>query len=88
MADDPQTALLDMLKAIQAENAALRRFVTERFDQLEEIILRQGRDSAGALMMMRATAGDFEQRISEIRDRIEALDRHNDFGLTGGLREP
>jgi hypothetical protein len=84
MSDTAQSAILEALNSIQAK---LREH-DRRFDRLEETILRQGRDSAGALMMMRATAGDFEQRIAEIRDRIEALDRGNDFGPTGGLREP
>ncbi len=83
MADNVNTVMLDILKKIQAKLAEH----DQRFDHLEEVILKQGRDSAGALMMMRATAGDFEQRIAEVRHRIESLDR-GDFGPTGGLREP
>ncbi len=83
MNDTLQNAILETLKSIQTKLLEHDK----RFDHLEEVILRQGRDSAGALMMMRATAGDFEQRIAEVRHRIETLDR-GDFGPTGGLREP
>ncbi len=87
MSDDGHGAILEILRKLQADNADLRRLIAERFAQLEELILRQGRDSAGALMMMRATAGDFDKRVSEIKDRIDALDG-SDWGPTGGLREP
>ncbi len=83
MSDTLQSALLETLKSIQAK--LLEH--DQRFDRLEEIIMMQGRDSAGALMMMRATAGDFQQRVAEIVERIDSLSG-NDFGPTGGLREP
>ncbi len=44
MSDAAQTAILEALKSIQAK--LLEH--DQRFDHLEEVILRQGRDSAGA----------------------------------------
>jgi hypothetical protein len=81
MSDNVQTAMFDILKKMQAENADFRKSVeqqfaqvAERFDRLEEINRKQRRDSAGMLVMMRATAGDFDQRINDVVTRMDAME--------------
>jgi hypothetical protein len=70
MSDNVQTAMLKILKKIQEKLSEHDR----RFDRLEELVRKQRRDSAGMLVMMRATAGDFDQRVSEIEARMDAFD--------------
>jgi hypothetical protein len=74
MSDNVQSALLDILKKMQAESVDFRRSVEGRLDRIEELNRKQRRDSAGMLVMMRATAGDFDERVSEIEERVEALE--------------
>jgi hypothetical protein len=74
MSDAVQNIMLDILKRIQGDNAEFRRVVEARFDRLEEIVRKQRRDSAGMLVMMRATASDFDERVSEIEERMDALE--------------
>jgi hypothetical protein len=70
MTDKVQTAMLEILKKIQDKLSEHDK----RFDRLEEIVRKQRRDSAGMLVMMRATAGDFDQRVGEIEARMDALE--------------
>ena len=70
MADNVQNAVLDILRKIQDKLAEHDK----RFDRLEEIVRKQRRDSAGMLVMMRATAGDFDERVTEIESRMDALE--------------
>jgi hypothetical protein len=70
MTDNVQTAMLEILKKIQDKLSEHDK----RFDRLEEIVRKQRRDSAGMLVMMRATAGDFDQRVGEIEARMDALE--------------
>jgi hypothetical protein len=74
MCDNTHNLTLDVLKQIQAEMAALRTSVELRFDRIEEINRKQRRDSAGMLVMMRATAGDFDERVAEVEERGAALE--------------
>jgi hypothetical protein len=74
MSDNVQNAVLDILKRIQQDNSEFRQSVEQRFDRLEEIVRKQRRDSAGMLVMMRATAGDFDERVTEIEQRMDALE--------------
>jgi hypothetical protein len=41
---------------------------------MESLIRRQRRDAAGMLVMMRATASDFDERASEVEERVAALE--------------
>jgi hypothetical protein len=70
MSENIQTAMLEIMKKIQAQLADHDR----RFDRIEEIMRKLRRDSAGMLVMMRATAGDFDQRVGEIEARMDAFD--------------
>jgi BMFP domain-containing protein YqiC len=85
MADTPTDAVHSILIKIQESIAPLRtefrselgqfRQSTEtRLDRLEALIRKQRRDSAGMLVMMRAAASDFDERVSEVEERIAALE--------------
>jgi hypothetical protein len=70
VADNVESVTLDILKNIQASIARL----DERFDHLEAAMRKDRRNVAGMLVMMRATAGDFDERVSEIEERVAALE--------------
>jgi hypothetical protein len=74
MSDNVQTALFDILKKIQAENADFRTAVEGRFDTLEEIIRKNRRDVAGMMVIGKAMAGDFAEQMAAITERVEALE--------------
>jgi len=46
----------------------------ERLERVKDIARKHRRDSAGMLVMMRATAGDFDQRVREVEERVAALE--------------
>ena len=46
----------------------------ERFDRLEAEMRKDRRNVAGMLVMMRATAGDFDARVAEVEERVAALE--------------
>jgi hypothetical protein len=71
MSDTPHDLTLNILKQLQAGFAEMR----ERLGRLEDIARRQRRDSAGMLVMMRATAGDFDERVSEVEERVAELEK-------------
>ena len=73
MADNVQDATSEILKGIQTSIADLRRDMTGRFEHLEDGIRKERRNSAGALVMMRATAGFFDERIRKLEDKVEAI---------------
>ncbi|MGJ5120381.1 hypothetical protein [Bradyrhizobium oligotrophicum] len=81
MADTPTDAVHSILIKIQESIAAFRsefgqfRQSTEtRLDSLETLIRKQRRDSAGMLVMMRAAPSDFDERVTEVEERIAALE--------------
>jgi hypothetical protein len=81
MADDPTDAMPQILIKIQHGISSLRselgqfRLSTEaRFERVEGLIRKQRRDAAGMLVMMRATASDFDERVSEVEERVAALE--------------
>jgi hypothetical protein len=74
MSDKVQDATLKILMKIQEDTAAFRKSVEDRLERIEEINRKQRRDSAGMLVMMRATAGDFDERVRDVEDRIDALE--------------
>lgn len=76
-----ENATFEILKGIQASIASLRDEMVSRFDKLEarvdrlDLGLRKDRrNAAGMLVMMRATRGDFDVRVSEVEDGIAALE--------------
>jgi uncharacterized protein YukE len=72
--DNVESATFEILKSIQASIADLAEQTARRFDQLEANMRKDRRNVAGMLVMMRATAGDFDQRASEIEERLAALE--------------
>jgi hypothetical protein len=70
VAENVDDVTLENLKGIQASIAKLN----ERFDHLEAGLRKDRRNVAGMLVMMRATAGDFDERVSEIEERVAALE--------------
>jgi hypothetical protein len=74
MSDQPINITTDILIAIREDISSFRNSVEQRLDRLEEINVKQRRDSAGMLVMMRATAGDFDKRVTEIEEQIAALE--------------
>jgi hypothetical protein len=69
VASNVEDVTLDILKNIQTSISKL----DERFDQLETALRKDRRNVAGMLVMMRATAGDFDERVSE-EERVAALE--------------
>ena len=72
---------LEILKGIQAGIATLNERVSqldERVNQLSEHVGglsgRFDHLEAGMLVMMRATAGDFDARVAEVEERVAALE--------------
>jgi hypothetical protein len=70
MSDNVHGLTLDVLKQLQSGFAEMR----DRLDRIEDISRKHRRDSAGTLVMMRATAGDFDARVSEIEERVATLE--------------
>lgn len=70
MAERPTDVTLDILMKIQDGIVDLR----ERLERVEDIARKHRRDSAGMLVMMCATAGDFDQRVREVEDRVSAME--------------
>ncbi len=52
--------------------------VKTRLTSLESIVRKMRRDNAGMLVMMRATTGDVDERVSEPEDLMELLTRPKD----------
>ncbi|CCD89261.1 Conserved hypothetical protein [Bradyrhizobium sp. ORS 285] len=81
MADTPADAVHSILIKIQESIAALRMEVGQfrqdnraDHERMETLIRKQRRDSAGMLVMMRAAASDFDERVSAVEERIAALE--------------
>jgi hypothetical protein len=66
--------VLEILRKIQMESADFRRSVEGRLDRIEDIVRKQRRNVAGMQVIMTATAGDFDQRVSDVEARMDALD--------------
>ena len=82
MTENFKDAILPILKNIQEDISSFRKSVEarfdahdERFERLEVLGRKQRRDAAGVLVMMRATAGDFDERVTEVEARVAALER-------------
>lgn len=74
MTGNVKDAALQILTKIEDDVAAFRRSVEERLDRVEDINRKQRRDSAGMLVRMRASAGDFDERVSEVEERLAVLE--------------
>ena len=81
MADHATDAVHQILIKIQDSISSLRselgQFKLEnqvQHERMEGLIRKQRRDAAGMLVMMRATASDFDERVSEVEERVAALE--------------
>jgi hypothetical protein len=81
MSDNVENAVFDILKKIQSDitlsRSELKQFKQDteiRFERLETLVRKQRRDGAAVLVMMRAAAGDFEERLTAVEQQIAALE--------------
>jgi DNA repair ATPase RecN len=88
MAEEPISITTDILIAIREDISSFRTSVEERFDQvegrfdqvegrlerLEQLSRKYRRDAAAMMVIMQATAGDFDERVSAVEERIVALE--------------
>lgn len=82
MSESVENATLEVLKSIQASIArldskidAVDQRLSSKIDAIGAKVAKFQRDLAGTLVMMRATAGDFDRRVTEVEDRVTALER-------------
>lgn len=75
MSENIKDVVPQILMKIQEDLAAFRRDVTERLDRLEAIQKQERRNTAAMLVMMRGTAGVYEERLNQLEiDRIVKLE--------------
>jgi hypothetical protein len=82
MADESTNAVPQILIKIQDSISALRAEVGEfkrdnqaQHERMEGLIRKQRRDSAAMMIIMRATVSDFDERASEVVERVTALEK-------------
>jgi hypothetical protein len=81
MSDNVENAVFEILKKIQSDitlgRSEMKQFKQDtetRFERLETLVRKQRRDGAAMLVMMRAAAGDFEERLAVVEQQIAALE--------------
>ena len=74
--------MFENLKSIQgsivdlrAEVVELRRTQNRRMEAMELVMRNQRRDMAGMLVVMKAAAGVFEERVSNLETRVTVLEQ-------------
>ena len=70
MAGRPTDITLDILMKIQDGILDL----CERLERVEDVVRKNRRDSAGMMVMMRATSGFCDERVGDIEARVTALE--------------
>lgn len=83
MSENVQSAMLEILKRIQSDVSDVKQRlerVEQRLERVEGIVLTQRRDSAAMLVMMRATVGVYDQRLTHAEEDIRLVKEH--IGLT------
>ena len=76
MPDNIQSAMLEILKNIQADVSELNGRaggLEGRMDRLEALARKQGRDSAAMLVMFRGTVGVYDERMKVIEEDVRLL---------------
>ena len=76
MSEAPTDLILPILKKIQEDIATLQKSVDSRFDAVDVQLRKQRRDSAGMLVMMRGAAGQIDERVASLEQRVTVLERH------------
>lgn len=81
MSDNLKDAVPQILMKIQEDLAAFRQSVEQRFDQIEariaqmdEVMRKQRRDTAGLLVMAKALSGEFAEELAAVEARVEKLE--------------
>jgi uncharacterized protein YqgV (UPF0045/DUF77 family) len=64
----------ESISALRSEVGQFRTSVEGRLDRLEQLNRKYRRDAAAMMVIMRATAGDFDERVSEVEGRVTALE--------------
>lgn len=83
MSENVENGVPQILIKIQEDLASLRREVNERLDRIESVQKQERCNTAAMLVMMRGTAGVYDERITQLEidrivkleDRMEALER-------------
>jgi hypothetical protein len=74
MPDGPTDIATDILIAIREDIASFRASFEGRLDRLEQSIRKCRRDAAATMVIMRATIGHFNKRVSAVEKRVTALE--------------
>ncbi|WP_324131834.1 hypothetical protein [Bosea sp. (in: a-proteobacteria)] len=81
MSENVQTAMFEILKRIQAELSSFRAEVNagfeaseKRFDEIGDLVRKQRRDTAGLLVMAKATTGQFAEDLAAVEERVRVLE--------------
>ena len=77
MAENVQNVTLEILKNIQSGITEIHGRLDRLDARIEEVatgMRKDRRNVAGILVMMRATAGEFDERISEVEERMARLE--------------
>ena len=74
MSDNVENVTIETLRNIQSDIADLKRSFDEFKSEVRADRRKDRRSVAGMLVMMQATAGDFDQRVTEIEQRVMALE--------------
>jgi uncharacterized protein YicC (UPF0701 family) len=74
MAETPTDAVPQILIRIQDSIRTLRSDLNGRLERIETLIRKQRREGAAMMVMMRATVSDFDQRVSDVEERLAALE--------------
>jgi prefoldin subunit 5 len=74
MPDGPKDIATDILTAIREDIASFRTSFEGRLDRLEQSIRKCQRDAAATIVIMRATVGHFNKRLSAVEKRITTLE--------------
>jgi glycine cleavage system protein P-like pyridoxal-binding family len=64
----------ESISALRSEVGQFRTSVEGRLDRLEQLNRKYRRDAAAMMVIMRATAGDFDERVSDVEERVTALE--------------
>lgn len=77
MSENVQTAMFEILKSIQAKLVEHdQRFdaVEKRFDEIGDLVRKQRRDTAGLLVMAKATTGQLAEDLAAVEERVRVLE--------------
>jgi uncharacterized protein YicC (UPF0701 family) len=74
MADTLTDGVPQILIKIQDSMSTLRSDLTGRLERIESLVRKQRREGAAMLVMMRATVSDFDERVSDVEERLAALE--------------